>query len=64
MSHGQIKVNYRNGSYYRARELIPCIFEIFKNKLEGWKGGGGTELQQQTYQFTQGYNILDYKYTT
>ena len=31
-----------------------------QNREEGWGGGGGggTEQKQQTYQFTQGYNIL------
>ena len=43
-------------SHYWASELIPCIFGVSKNKIKR-RGGGGTE-QQQTYQFTQGYNIL------
>ena len=38
----------------RAHELIPCIFEFSKTKQRE----EGTEQQQQTYQFTQGYNIL------
>ena len=32
-----------NGSHYRASELIPCIFGVFKNKTEQW---GGEEQQQ------------------
>ena len=42
-------------------EIFPCIFGVFKNKIERWGGGGGggggTEQQQQTYMY-QGYNIL------
>ena len=45
-----------------TRKMVPItgrassfrIFGVFKTKLRG----EGTELQKQTYQFTQGYNIL------
>ena len=30
----------------RASELIPCIFGVFKNKIEGGGGGVGTEQKQ------------------
>ena len=42
-------------SHYRASEIIPCIFGVFKKKIER---KGGSDKKQQTYQFTQGYNIL------
>ena len=48
------KVSDRVGvRIYRASEFIPCIFGVFKNKIER-----GERIKQQNNQFTQGYNIL------
>ena len=55
-----------NGSHYRVSELIPCIFGVFKHKIERKGEGGGTEQHRQIYKFTQGYITFstDYNYTT
>ena len=40
-------------------ELIPCIFCMHVNrKEEEWETEQQQQQQPQTYQFTQGYNIL------
>ena len=46
---------YKNGCRYKESELIPCISCMHVNRKvdEEWERG-----PQQTYQFTQGFNIL------
>ena len=53
----------KNGSHYRASEVIPLIFGVFKNKTERW--GGQNENNRpinlpKVITFSTDYN----KYTT
>ena len=46
-----------NGSHYRASELRAHSLYFWSFQKQN-REDEGTEQQQQTYQFTQGYNIL------